>query len=639
MEQFQTKHPELNKSGIGHDQPHDGDLHLEKLLNRQIWITNQLRNELYELSLKNKYDSIINSIILEIYRSQNLNEIFYNVVNSIQNIVDSIDQVMIFTIADENVRLADSTGLDDNLRNKISKVSNRNGFIWKTVSLNTTITCSDITREISVSDEEKLLGIKSYISTTIKYKGHAYGSIVMASKEKDISDKQNVRLAETVALQLEIALKHHFQEKKLIESQVELEERYRQLKRMSDHEAIIRYIAENVHKSINIEEVMENSVNAMCKYMHSAEQVSIFMVEDDNAVLKTFHGKPEWNHQKKYKIPRVNGITWKTVIDSKPKLINDLEKECEMEAVFKEYGIKSILSVPLISKEETHGIIHVASSKKDAFTDEDLLLLEIIAKQIENALKNARQAELLKKANDQLEQRVEERTRNVVETNRKLLSEINERKKIEKDIKNSLKEKEVLLMEIHHRVKNNLQIITSLLNLQSKKIRDDNLKKMFDESKSRIKSMSILHEQLYRSKVMNKIDFNKYLINLTNHISRSQGQGNKKISVNIKAKGAMLDINKAIPCGLMVNELVSNAYEHGFNNKTSRGHIEIEFSESDEVCILAVKNDGKKLPDNFNIENSDSLGLQLVTSLCRQIRGKLDVNNKNGVEFKITFKA
>ncbi|MGH7886051.1 MAG: GAF domain-containing protein, partial [Thermodesulfobacteriota bacterium] len=744
---------------------------------------------------------------------------FSSVVKSIHKIVDSIDHVSIFTIEDNKAKLAASIGFTMELENKLGEIENKKGLIWKTINENRTIVCDDISQEKSFSDQEKALNIKSYISTTIKYSGRALGSIIFSSNEKYLYSKENIRLLETVALQLEIAIKYHFQGEKLIESQLELEKKYKQLKKLSDHEAVIHYVAQNVHKSIDIKEVMDNSVNALCRYMNAAENVSIFMVEGDNAVLKSFHGKPDWKAIGLDIIPYPIGITWNTIIDGRSRFINDTELNNEIGNKGKLSGIKSIISVPLRSHQKTLGVIHIVSSEKDAFTMDDLSLLEIIARQIENAIINASQAddlkrseemltdhveqlskknryesiinaitqsvhqsiqlkevldnavlamidnieninhmgiyfvegdeavlqaykgypdwfiervariskpkgltwrtiidetsryvddvskdkdignagrevgtksyasmpiklkdktigainissrqinafdkdeikllelvskqigtainnathaELLKKSNDELEIRVNERTKSLLEANKMLMLEINERKKIENEIKNSLTEKEVLLMEIHHRVKNNLQIITSLLNLQSKKIKDENSLKMFNESKSRIKSMSILHEQLYRSKVMNRIDFNKYLVDLTNHISRSYGPLYNKINLNINANGAMLDINKAIPCGLIVNELVANAYEHGFKNNFLNGCITIDFNENNNRCYLTVKNNGSKLPDDFSIEKTESLGLQLVYSLTKQIKGNLKINNINGVEFNIEFNA
>ncbi len=792
---------------------------LEKLLGRQIWITNQLRSELFELTQKNKYDSIINSVVLSIYRSQNIKEIFENVVDSIYKVIESIDYIAIFKVDKDIAKLQADRGFDEKQKTGLQKTSDKKGFIWKTINKNKTLVCDDISHEKSFSSHEKLLGINSYLSTPIKYSGRSIGSLLLSSKQKYISDKNIIRLIETVALQLEIALKYHFQEKKLIDSQTELQSKFKQLKKMSDHETIIRYVAENVHKSIELQEVMDNSVNAMCRYMNTAENVSIYMVDGNKAVLKSFHGKPDWKAIGLEEIPYPKGLTWEIISNGNSQIINNSEEGNSIGKKGFESGIRSVISTPLKSAQQTVGVIHIVSSEKNAFANEDLSLLEIIGRQIENAINNAgqaeslkrseealknnveqlskknryetiinaitqsvhqsielkdvldnavkamsdnieninnvaiyfvednaavlqayngypdwfikrvsripkpkgltwktiidgtsryvddvendehigtagrkvgtksyasmpiilkdktigsinlssqkikafnedelsllelvskqigtainnaTQAELLKKANDELELRVEERTRSLSVANEKLITEINERKKVENEIKNSLREKEVLLMEIHHRVKNNLQIITSLLNLQANKITDKDSQKMFNESKSRIKSMSILHEQLYRSKVMNRIDFKKYLTDLSNHISRSNSSLNKDIKLRIKADGAMIDINKAIPCGLIVNELVSNAFKHGFKEKQKSGIIEIEFFEEKNQCYLTVQNNGSRLPDDFSLEKSDSLGLQLVSSLTRQIDGKLKINNDKGAEFSIKFSA
>ena len=205
-------------------------------------------------------------------------------------------------------------------------------------------------------------------------------------------------------------------------------------------------------------------------------------------------------------------------------------------------------------------------------------------------------------------------------------------------LKDSLDEKEVLLKEIHHRVKNNLQIISSLLNLQSHNITDETVKGAVKEGQSSVKSMALIHQVLYQSVRLSKINFQDYLEQLTSFIASSFNPADKNISAEVKADNIQLDIDTAIPLGLIVNELVSNAYKYAFN-KQENGEVHVEINKDHGVgYMLRVSDNGSGLPEGMDINNTGSLGLKLVNILTKQLQGKLKVSNKNGAVFEITFK-
>jgi len=225
-----------------------------------------------------------------------------------------------------------------------------------------------------------------------------------------------------------------------------------------------------------------------------------------------------------------------------------------------------------------------------------------------------------------------------------LIKEILERRYIESELKQSLKEKNVLFKEIHHRVKNNLQIISSLLNLQSRQIRDKDALSSFNESKNRIRSIATLHEELYRSKDLSNIDFTAYMRNITNYLLHSYGASSGYINFVMKAESIYLDLNTAIPCGLIVNELVSNAIIHGFPRSNQdqthpRGEIRIDFTKDGNKYCLSVSNNGIRMPEDLDMNNSSTLGLELVSSLSRQLGGKISLSREEITEFKIEFAA
>ncbi|MDD1763722.1 MAG: PAS domain S-box protein [Methanobacteriaceae archaeon] len=206
----------------------------------------------------------------------------------------------------------------------------------------------------------------------------------------------------------------------------------------------------------------------------------------------------------------------------------------------------------------------------------------------------------------------------------------------EKQIKASLKEKEVLLREVHHRVKNNLQIISSLMSLQSRYVKDETALKMFRESKNRVRAMSLIHEQLYQSPDLNRISFGDYIERIAQQLFRFYEVEGNGVELEIDVDELFLNLDTSIPLGLIVNELVSNSLKHAFTNGRN-GKVSIQLQSQGEKNILTVSDDGIGLPSDFDIANTDSLGLHIVQTLTLQLRGTLDIKKSPGAQFKITF--
>jgi PAS domain S-box-containing protein len=211
--------------------------------------------------------------------------------------------------------------------------------------------------------------------------------------------------------------------------------------------------------------------------------------------------------------------------------------------------------------------------------------------------------------------------------------DVTARVKAEEGLKKSLKEKEVLLQEIHHRVKNNMQIISSLLNLQSVYSESKNPSEILKETQDRVKSMALVHEKLYKSQNLEKINFGEYIEDLVFILSRSYDTSH--ININVKGSPISLDINTAIPCGLIINELITNSIKHAFPD--SEGNINVEFFRDNDNLKLIVNDDGIGIPESLDIENTTTLGLRLLSSLVDQIEGDLKIRENNGSTFEITF--
>lgn len=218
-----------------------------------------------------------------------------------------------------------------------------------------------------------------------------------------------------------------------------------------------------------------------------------------------------------------------------------------------------------------------------------------------------------------------------------IVRDISNWKRAEAAAKESLQEKETLLKEIHHRVKNNMQLISSLLSLQGECIEDVTVRKIFREAQHRIHSMALIHERLYRSTSLAQIEFSEYLRMLVEMLMTTYTINRERIDVRIEAAPVILNVESAVPLGLFVNELVSNSLKHGFPDERS-GNIQITFvCQQNGKAEIMVRDDGRGFPPNFNWRNTSSLGLKLVNILARQLKGKLEFNSENGVEFRLTF--
>ena len=325
---------------------------------------------------------------------------------------------------------------------------------------------------------------------------------------------------------------------------------------------------------------------------------------------------------KEIKIPRRLWPTDKAVVEKTPYWDPDmLSSTIKMfpyiprEVFIKSFEILSmdpknpVCYLPMISEDDVIGIMAVWGS--DIKLD-DIPGFSVFANQVATAIKNTR-------LYDRAQKEIIEKTQAEIRT------------------RTALAEKEVLLKEVHHRVKNNLQIISSLLNLQSGQIADPITKDALRESQNRVRTMALIHEKLYQSSDLAQIDFAAYLKSLGTFLAQSYRGSSSKVVMQIDAQDIRLNIDTAIPCGLIVNELVSNSLKYAFPENRA-GNIKIEFYQpSNGNFILLVTDDGAGLPDGFEPAQSQSLGLKLVNSLVLQLKGTLMVDTMSGVSYKISF--
>jgi len=208
----------------------------------------------------------------------------------------------------------------------------------------------------------------------------------------------------------------------------------------------------------------------------------------------------------------------------------------------------------------------------------------------------------------------------------------------EKQLQVSLNEKNILLKEIHHRVKNNLQVISGLLNLQARHIVDQDSKETYKESQNRVISMALIHEELYQAKDLGNVDLAAYIQNLASNLFLSYGIDEQRVKLDLETDNVEMIVDTAIPCGLIVNELITNSLKHAFP-ESMVGEIHVGFSVLDNGDFeLRVADNGVGLPQDFEIDSTSTLGLKMVMILVEQLGGTLELEKQNGTSFRITFR-
>ncbi len=270
-----------------------------------------------------------------------------------------------------------------------------------------------------------------------------------------------------------------------------------------------------------------------------------------------------------------------------------------------EHQLKSILAYPMIYQNQLQGIIYLENNAvRGAFTAQKLEILKVLLSQVSISIENAR-----------------------------LYQNLENHASVEK----SLKQKEVLLKEIHHRVKNNLFVVSSLLELQSSYIDDPEVIKLLGDCQNRIKSMALVHQHLYGNSELDRINFAKYIKSLIDNLASCNMIQERNIEFILDLENIELNIETANPCGLIINELVSNALEHGFLGR-ARGNIWLSFKQNIKgQKVLIIQDDGVGFPEKLDLYNSDSLGLELVCSLVEQINGSIQLDKTNGTKIEIIF--
>lgn len=448
----------------------------------------------------------------------------------------------------------------------------------------------------------------------------------------------------------------------------------RKLDQQQEQQRLIATIALRIRQFLHLDNVLKTAVEEIRNFLKT-DRVFVYKL-DPNMTGRVVAESVDYSYKsllnKIIEDGYFNEAYGKYYPEESSIAIDDIYKanlsECHQQ-MLEYFEVRATIIVPIIFYSHPHQVDNGNSLFTKSQTSENPLwglliadscrvprkwqkseieLLEQLSVQLAIAIQQAELYQNLQIFNAQLEAKVEERTLELkqsidertkaefalVQLNQGLELRVKERTE---QIRCSLEEKETLLKEIHHRVKNNLQIISSLLRMQCRRGLDEGTLVLFQESQNRLQSMALIHEQLYQSPDLSQIDFGEYVRKLTDNLFRSYGVSQKTIGIKIETNNIKLALDIAIPCGLLINELVSNSLKYAFPDD-NKGKINILLKSINETnIILTVSDTGIGIPDTLNWQNSNSLGLRIVHNLTRQLKGNIILKRNYGTTFDINF--
>jgi PAS domain S-box-containing protein len=380
---------------------------------------------------------------------------------------------------------------------------------------------------------------------------------------------------------------------------------------------LLSYTGQNLSAITSISEVLHRAVE-LVRQSFNYHRVSIFLVDEDtqDLVMMTKSGEFSDEFPGEFRIQPNVGMTGWVVKHRKTRFANDVTKDRFYINPFPE-GVPTWaeLCAPIVVESQVIGVLDVQSPEMDAFDESDILVMETVAEQVAVSIQNAR---LHTAAQHELAKR--ERAEHLLQT--------------------ALQEKEVLLKEIHHRVKNNLQVIASLLNLRAEKLDDPRAIQAFQDCQNSISAIASIHKSLYESSNQTSINANEYLRNLFERLKNSFYEQAGGILHTVSIEPVPFDFDTAIPCGLILNELLTNVYKYAFPPEAAQPEtcaVNVTLFEKEAQVFLSVCDNGVGFPPDFENRKSQALGLQLVGLLVKQLKGSLAVNGKAGVVVEISF--
>ncbi|MGF3497354.1 MAG: MASE3 domain-containing protein [Methanolinea tarda] len=384
-------------------------------------------------------------------------------------------------------------------------------------------------------------------------------------------------------------------------------------------------VFENISRRKNAEIALRESE---AKFRHIAENAKDLIYRYELFPVRRFS----------YVSPSATSITGYTPGDhyADPDLGLKIVHEDDRPLLASVFSDPDVLSRPLVFRwrRKDGQVIWTEQHNRPVYDGEGrLIAIEGIARDVTE--RKQMESEILS-LNRELEQRVAERTEELRKANVLLREEVAQRKKAEEDLKKRLDERTVLLRELYHRVKNNMQVIISLMNLQLRKIEDPAVRHLMEETRNRVRAMALVHEMLYKSENLSEINLARYIPLLANQVFSSLENKSQKVRKIVEAEDIMVTLDKAIAVGLILNELITNSLMHAFPEGRA-GTLGIRVQKKDHTVAIRVSDDGTGIPQDVNWREPSTLGLRIVMSLVGQLKGTIDLDRRQGTAFSIEF--
>lgn len=412
---------------------------LKQEVNERKRVEETIKSHLAQLSRKNRYETIISTVTRSVHQSINLQEVLENAAEAMYTNIEGVDYIAIYLVEGEEAVLRAHKNFPDWYIERAGRVPFPKGLVWKTVLEREPIYCGDVDKDTLIGPAGREVGIKSYLSMPISFEGKTVGITGISSSRKNAFDQAELKLLEYVAQQIETAINNaqHAEmlrqseeeirklneelERRVIERTAKLEaannelekeiiirkeaeealtNSLTQLAKKNRYETIIGAVTRSVHQSINLQSVLDHAVDAIKSNVDGADLVGIYLVEGEEAVMKVYRGFTDQFIERAGRIPYPKGFTWKTIIEDKPLYCPDVNGDTAIGPAGRDEGIKSYLSMPIGYEGKALGSIHINSFEENAFDENELTLLGMIVRQIEVAINNARQAEVLRQSEE-----------------------------------------------------------------------------------------------------------------------------------------------------------------------------------------------------------------------------------------------
>jgi PAS domain S-box-containing protein len=391
------------------------------------------------------------------------------------------------------------------------------------------------------------------------------------------------------------------------------------LQQQFEQERLMTAISQHIRESLELEQILNTTVAEVQKFLKT-DRVLVYRILPNgtgSAIAEAV--EPDW--------PKILNMTFPEEVFPQENYARYIQGRI--------YTISDSFTDPILPcLAQFIQQFHVIAKLVVPIIQEDTLWGLLIAHQCSHPRKwQTGEIELMKQLANQLAIAIRQST-----LYEQLQMELRDRRHAEEKIKASLKEKELLLKEIHHRVKNNLYVVSSLLEIQASSIADPKISKFFEESQNRIYSMALIHEKLYRSHNLAIINFSDYLEDLVSNVFASYNVNAAQIHLELNIEEIFLNIETATPCGLIVNELVSNTMKHAFpDDKEGIVSVECYQETNDELIHLIIRDNGIGFPDNLDFRKTDSMGFQVVCTLIEQLEGSIELERSHGTNFHVKF--